>query len=120
MQRPGTRTAHAGAYAGHAGTRRAMHGVPGTVVPVERDLATGSRASPGMGEPIPVAANSGQPGGGTGAAQGLVAGALVAMGAGGHGHHRPGGGHASTDVANPAREAGGPRVAHGKRPAGST
>ena len=112
MRRPGTRAAHAGADAGHAGPRRTVRGVPRTIVPLVGDLAAGAGPSSGLGEPVLVGADSSQPGGGACA----CLRALGALGAGGRGSSRAGGGHAAT-VAE--RQTGQPGAAYGKRIAGS-
>src|SRR5260370_4917057 len=112
MRRPGTRAADAGTDAGHAGPRRRVRGVPRTVVPVVGDLAARAGPSPGVGEPVSMAPDSSQPGGGAFAAPGAVG----AMGPGRRGSGRAGGGHAAT-VAE--RKTGQPGVAYGKRIAGS-
>src|ERR1035441_3964076 len=111
MRRPGACATHTGTDAGHAGSRRAVRGVPRTVVPVGRDFAAGARSSRTVGEPVPVAADSGQSGGGAHA----PADAVVALGRGRRRTGGPGG-----DAATVAdREILQPRVSHGERPRGS-
>src|ERR1035438_1441853 len=115
MRRPGTRAAHTGADAGHAGPCRAVRGVPRTVVPVGRDFAAGARSSRSVGEPVPVAADSGESGGGAHA----PADAMVALGCSGRRTAGPGGPAATVDENMADRETGQSGVAHGKCVAGS-
>src|SRR5260370_17037667 len=103
MRRPGTRAAHAGTDAGYASPCRTVRGVPRTIVPVVGDIAARAWPSHGMGEPVPLASDSSQSGGGACAPPGAVG----AMGPGRRWSGRAGGGPAAT-VAE--RETGQPGV----------